>query len=179
MTGHQTYYLFFIMDVYSRRILGWQAAQDLRATHSLKALQMAIGQRAGYDFDGLIHHSDRGGQYWANEYTELLDSHHIAISMCQSALENAHIERVHGTIKNAYLRHWDNDTLAKLKRNLNRAVKAYNQLKPHSSLKGLTPLAYEQALLQLPKSQRTKMNVFVSTQSKRQAILKDQLVLFY
>ena len=175
----QTYYLFFIMDVYSRRILGWHAAQDMRAVQNLKALKMALRQRRGQSLEGLIHHSDRGGQYVSDQYTQLLESHHIQISMCRSAYENAHIERVHGTIKNYYLKHWDNSTLTKLKRNLDRAVEAYNHHKPHSSLQGLTPVAYEQQLHQLPIDQRTKMNIFVSNDTKRQTILKNQLTLFY
>jgi putative transposase len=63
-------YTSFIIDAYSRFIVGWQASRSLRADLALDALEMAIWHRR--DLDGLIHHSDRGGQYLAIRYTERL-----------------------------------------------------------------------------------------------------------
>jgi len=63
-------YTSFIIDAYSRFIVGWQASRSLRTDLALNALEMAIWHRR--DLDGLIHHSDRGGQYLAIRYTERL-----------------------------------------------------------------------------------------------------------
>jgi len=63
-------YVAFIIDAFSRFIVGWQASRSLRADLALDALEMAIWQRK--DLDGLIHHSDRGSQYLAIRYTERL-----------------------------------------------------------------------------------------------------------
>jgi putative transposase len=66
-------YVAFIVDVFSRRVVGWQASRSLRTDLALDALNMAIWSRRGEDLDGLIHHSDRGVQYCAVRYTERLE----------------------------------------------------------------------------------------------------------
>lgn len=65
-------YVAFIIDVYSRRIVGWQASRSLRTDLALDALKMALWERRGQDLSALIHHSDRGVQYRAIRYTERL-----------------------------------------------------------------------------------------------------------
>lgn len=65
-------YTSFVMDLYSRRIVGWQVADHLRSDLALDALEMAIWSRRHDDLDGLIHHSDRGVQYTSIRYTERL-----------------------------------------------------------------------------------------------------------
>jgi putative transposase len=65
-------YTSFIMDLYSRRIVGWQVADNLRSDLALDALEMAIWARRHDDLHGLVHHSDRGVQYTAIRYTERL-----------------------------------------------------------------------------------------------------------
>lgn len=103
----QFFYLVFIMDVYTRRIVGYSVAENMRAENNVAALDMALRCRGKKDFAGtLIHHSDKGGQYAADAYTEMLEGHGIRISMCSEVYENTHIERVNGIIKNHYLRRW-------------------------------------------------------------------------
>ena len=65
-------YVAFIVDVFSRYVVGWQASRSLRTDLALDALEMAILARRGEHLDGLIHHSDRGVQYLAIRYTERL-----------------------------------------------------------------------------------------------------------
>jgi putative transposase len=65
-------YTAFIMDLFSRRIVGWQVADNLRAGLALDALEMAIFARRDEDLGGLVHHSDRGVQYTAIRYAERL-----------------------------------------------------------------------------------------------------------
>ena len=72
MTFSGWVYTSFIMDLYSRRIVGWQVADNLRSDLALDALEMAIWTRRHADLDGLVHHSDRGVQYTAIRYTERL-----------------------------------------------------------------------------------------------------------
>ena len=65
-------YVAFVIDVFSRHIVGWQVSRSLRADLALDALEMAIWARRGEKLDGLVHHSDRGVQYLAIRYTERL-----------------------------------------------------------------------------------------------------------
>ena len=76
-------YVSFITDAYSRRIVGWHASRSLRTDLALNALEQAIWERhrAGASLDGLIHHSDRGGQYLSIRYTERLAADDIVASV--------------------------------------------------------------------------------------------------
>jgi putative transposase len=65
-------YVAFIVDVYSRFVVGWQASRSLRADLALDALEMALWRRRAVALNGLVHHSDRGSQYLAIRYTERL-----------------------------------------------------------------------------------------------------------
>jgi putative transposase len=65
-------YAAFVMDLFSRRVLGWQVADHLRSGLALDALEMAIWVRRDEDLGGLVHHSDRGVQYTAIRYAERL-----------------------------------------------------------------------------------------------------------
>jgi transposase InsO family protein len=177
---NNTYYLFFMMDAYSRRIIGYAGADNLRATNASYALNMALKFRNIKDYKGqLIHHSDRGSQYIANEYTDLLEKTNIQMSMCQSALENAFVERVHGTIKNQYLVYRPINSLKSLVLWLKKDVYAYNHNRPHSSLKGMTPVEFENSLSTIPVSQRTKLPIFTINNEYIRNSNPNQLSLFY
>jgi putative transposase len=65
-------YVAFVIDVYSRFIVGWRVLNSMRTDLALDALEMAIWTRRKYDLNGLIHHSDRGVQYLSIRYTERL-----------------------------------------------------------------------------------------------------------
>ena len=66
-------YTSFVMDLFARRVLGWQVADHLRSDLALDALEMAIWARRNETIDGLVHHSDRGVQYTSIRYTERLE----------------------------------------------------------------------------------------------------------
>ena len=66
-------YTAFVMDLFARRILGWQVADNLRSDLAIDALEMAVWARRHESLDGLIHHSDRGVQYTAIRYTKRLE----------------------------------------------------------------------------------------------------------
>ena len=74
-------YFAFILDVFSRKIVGWQLASHMRRTLVLDALKMALGTRRGPHALELVHHSDRGSQYTSVDYTQTLDDHHVRMSV--------------------------------------------------------------------------------------------------
>ena len=135
----------------------------MRAESNLTALMMAFATRNHLHFDNkLIHHSDRGGQYIRHTYTNALEKQGVLISMCREVYENAHIERVNGTIKNQYLEYWKGQItdVKALKKCLDKAVNAYNSQRPHKSLSGLSPIQFEHQLLNVPTADRKIMTIF-------------------
>ena len=93
-------YAAFVVDVFSRRIVGWRVASSLRTDLALDALEQALHDRAG-DLSGLIHHSDRGSQYLSIRYTQRLASAAIAPSVGRrgDSYDNALAESVIGLYK--------------------------------------------------------------------------------
>jgi putative transposase len=155
------FYIVFIMDVYSRRIIGYSLADNMRAENNLVALKRALQLRGIKDYEqSLIHHSDKGTQYASDDYTSLLDQYGIRISMCTEVYENTHIERVNDTIKNQYLKRMEINNLKQLYRQLDNAVKAYNETRPHQSLNKMSPVQYEQYLKTIEIDKRKKMTIF-------------------
>lgn len=169
------YYVVLIMDVYSRRIIGYSIADNMRAENNVGALRMAINLRGISDYQNtLIHHSDRGAQYTSNDYTQILAEHNIRVSMCVDVLENAHSERVNGTIKNDYLKALNIKTQKKLFDILPTVIFNYNN-RHHSSLPRMTPIQYETYVKELNESQRVKMTLHSTVQN---VLNPDQLSLF-
>jgi transposase InsO family protein len=142
------YYLTFILDNYSRRILGHHASIK-RSTEqtSLLALQMAIKVRKKPFKEGIIFHSDGGGQYYDDIFLKLTKHYKFKNSMCEYAWENGKAERINGIIKNNYLIPWGTKTPSDLMKNIDRAVKLYNEDKPHIGLGKLSPIGFDKNLL--------------------------------
>lgn len=164
--GEKTYYIVLIMDVYSRRIVGYSVADNMRAEQNVKALEMALNLRGINNYKNeLIHHSDKGSQYISNEYTDLLNDFGIQISMCNIVYENAHIERVNGIIKNQYLHHWKITGFMQLSKKLENAVWAYNYEKPHSKLGKLSPVEFEESLKELSIEKREELIIYTHSQN--------------
>ena len=94
-------YVAFIIDAFSRRIVGWQVSTSLRATLVMDALEMAIWSRGGEDLSGLVHHSDRGVQYLSIKYTERLAEVGAITSVGSKgdSYDNALAETVNGLFK--------------------------------------------------------------------------------
>ena len=160
------YYLTFIEDVYSRRILGYVAYPNLKAEANCIAMNMALKVRSGSDLRGLIHHSDRGSQYVSNIYLKILSDNKIAVSLCESVFENTHVERINGIIKNEYLQNQSIKTFEKLKRKLNVAVKLYNEDRPHWSLDCKSPCAFEKDLLDVKLDDRKILKIYSVPEKK-------------
>lgn len=166
----QFYYLVVIMDVYSRRIVGYSLADNMRAENNFNALKMAFHLRGQDHYQGqLIHHSDKGAQYASDTYTQTLEEYGVQISMCEQVYENTHIERVHETIKNQYLQRWIIKDPQELKQRVAEAILTYNTLRPHQSLSKMTPVQYEQHLQSVPLEKRIKMSIYTSQNKKEEA----------
>jgi len=136
--GH--YYISFITDAYSRKIVGYHVADTMEAIESATALKMAI-KTLKISAKGLIHHSDRGSQYCSSMYVNILKKEGIIISMTENGdpLENAIAERINGIIKGEYLFDYLIKTLLNAKEVLKSVVKLYNEDRPHSSIGNAVP----------------------------------------
>ena len=134
-------YLALITDAYSKKIVGYDVSQSLSVESSLKALEMAIGNKEVRDYP-LIHHSDRGLQYCSNDYQKLLNDNDISPSMTEKydPYENAIAERINGILKqefNIARSIKDFDIKKKL---IEDAIKVYNTKRPHLSNHMMTPI---------------------------------------
>jgi putative transposase len=140
-------YLAFVLDVYSRKVVGWSMANHLRSELVAAALEMAIGRRN--PSAGLIHHSDRGAQYTALSFGKKLEVAGIVPSMSRvgSALDNAISESFVSTLKSeigvsCY------PTRQAARASVFEFIELfYNRVRRHSSLDYLSPVEYEQAIV--------------------------------
>ena len=139
-------YLYLVTDDFSRKILGFNVSEDLRASSAVKALKIALRNMS--DIDNCIHHSDRGVQYCSKEYTTILHRKKIKISMTENSdpLENAVAERMNKTVKEEFTEEkqisFANFREAKIV--MSQIVKFYNDERPHRTLEYYTPsIAYQ------------------------------------
>ena len=138
------YYITFIIDAYSRYIIGYSVSKRLTTEQTtLPALQMAIKYRGESLPEGIIFHSDGGGQYYDKDFLALTKKHEFKNSMCEYAYENGKAERINGVIKNNYLKYREINSFEELVKNVDHCVSLYNTEKPHKSLKYKTPLQVE------------------------------------
>ena len=140
-------YLAVVLDLASRRVIGWAMRDSLEAELTLSALRMALAARK--PAPGLIHHSDRGVQYACDAYRELLAAHHIQASMSRTGdcWDNAVAESFFATLELELIarRTWRTHTEAR------QAIFAfietwYNRKRRHSTLHYLSPVQYEHQL---------------------------------
>lgn len=136
--GHE--YLSLITDYYSKKIVGYYLADNLKTESSLKALEMAIKSRK-YPDSKLIHHSDRGFQYCSDDYIAMLSNNNIQPSMTEvyDPYENAVAERVNGILKDEFdIGEGFTNHLQAVKE-IKYAIETYNTFRPHFSCEKLTP----------------------------------------
>ncbi|MFF4568003.1 IS3 family transposase [Streptomyces sp. NPDC001435] len=139
-------YAAFVLDVFSRTIVGWQAANHMRTELPLDALEMALWRRRIKKDSGLIHHSDRGSQYVSIRYTERLADIGAAASVGSVAdsYDNAMAEALNGTFKAELIemqgpwRDFD-----QVERAIFQWVTWYNEERLHSALGYVPPTEYE------------------------------------
>lgn len=137
-TDEGVHYLSLVTDAYSRKIMGHEVSNDMRAESVVKALRRAARQRKTRR--SLLHHSDRGLQYCSAIYQKELKRHGITPSMTDGydCYQNALAERVNGILKQEFLL-YKCRTLKELKSLVQESVDIYNRLRPHLSLDMKTP----------------------------------------
>jgi putative transposase len=143
-----TIYVSFVIDVFSRRIVGWRVSSSLRADLALDALEMAIWTRGSKMLNGLVHHSDRGVQYLAIRYTErLADAGAVrSVGSRGDSYDNALAESVVGLFKTELIRMrgpWR--TLEQVELAAAEWIDWYNNRRLHTSIGDLPPAEYEAA----------------------------------
>ena len=139
-------YLAVVMDLCSRRIVGWSMADHLRAQLATDALQMALGQRRPGQ---LLHHSDRGVQYACGDYRAVLERYQITCSMSRAGncYDNAAVESFFGSFKSEWMYHEHYATHEQAKRSIFEYIEVfYYRQRRHSTLGYVSPVEYEAKL---------------------------------
>jgi putative transposase len=137
-------YLATVLDLYSRKIVGWAMCDHLRAELPLAALRTAISvQRPGA---GLIHHSDRGVQYASADYRKVMQSAGFIASMSRKAncYDNAPMESFFHTLKTELVHHRQYATRQEAKRDIFAYIEGfYNRTRRHSAIGYISPIEME------------------------------------
>lgn len=138
-------YLAVVLDLFSRRVVGWALADHMRTELVLNALQMALGRRRPPA--ELVHHSDRGSQYASNAYRAVLREHGIVCSMSRrgNCWDNAVVESFFATVKTELIHRRSWPTRRELTTGITEYIEVfYNRYRLHSFLAYRSPADYEE-----------------------------------
>jgi putative transposase len=141
-------YLAVVLDLFSRKVIGWALSEQIDSQLTLAALRMALEERG--PVEGCIHHSDRGVQYACHAYVEELEAAKMRISMARKGnpYDNAAAESFMKTLKCEEVYLWDYQSVEDVKGRIPYFLQeVYNQKRLHSALGYLTPQEFEQAEL--------------------------------
>lgn len=141
-------YLAVILDLFSRKVVGWALSMSLHHDLTLEALKMALEARNPPE--GCIHHSDRGVQYACNEYMRLLESWELRVSMSRrgNPYDNAFAESFMKTLKHEEVSLWEYETMADVVERIPYFIEeVYNKKRLHSSIGYMPPEEYEQLMI--------------------------------
>jgi putative transposase len=137
-------YLAVVLDLFSRKVVGWEMSGELTADLVEQALRMALYQRQ--PGPELLHHSDRGSQYASHQIQAILKAHRILVSMSRkgNCYDNAVMESFFSTLKNEWVHHQKYETRAQARRDLFEYIEGfYNTVRLHSTLGFLSPDDFE------------------------------------
>ena len=143
-------YLAAIVDVFSRKCIGWSLGDEIDSHLVLVALKMALEKRKVFGFSGLVHHSDRGVQYASDAYVQKLTDIGIRISMSRSGnpYDNAFAESFNKTVKveEVYINEYE--TFEEAYKNIKQFIElVYNKKRLHSSIGYVPPEEFEREVL--------------------------------
>jgi putative transposase len=137
-------YVAVVLDLYSRRVIGWSMGSNCKEDLTLSALQMALEQRGPKP--GLLHHSDRGVHYAGQRYQQLLRSHGVRSSMSRPGMcqDNAVVESFFSSLKNEMTLHERYETREQARAAVFDYIEVfYNRERQHSHVGGISPVQYE------------------------------------
>jgi transposase InsO family protein len=137
-------YVAGVLDLFSRKIVGWDMSSQIDATLVERALRMALYQRQ--PGKGLLHHSDRGVQYASHQIRDILAANQIQVSMSGkgNCYDNAVIESFWGTLKNEWVHHQKYKTRSQARTDIFGYIEGfYNTVRLHSTLGYLSPSEFE------------------------------------
>lgn len=143
-------YLAAIIDIFSRKCVGWDLGRRIDAVLALNALIMAISERKPMGFDELVHHSDQGVQYASHEYVDMLENHGIRVSMSRrgNPYDNAFAESFMKTMKAEEVYMKEYRTFEEAYVNIKEFIEeVYNSKRLHSSIGYVPPNEFEAAVL--------------------------------
>ena len=146
-TGSGWLYLAVLLDLYSRRVVGWAMSERIDQQLVLDALNMAIRQCRPRP--GLIHHTDQGRQYWSTAYVEMLKKHGMLQSMSRigNCYDNAVAESFFSSLKNELVNHCSFKTREEARAAVFEYIEVfYNRQRRHQSLNYVSPAEYEQLI---------------------------------
>jgi putative transposase len=137
-------YLAVILDIFSRRVVGWALSKSIEHSLTVAALRMAIQTRK--PSPGIIHHSDRGVQYACEDYVEVLKANQFQISMSAAGnpYDNAFAESFMKTLKSEEVHLWEYESFADVVERIPQFLEAvYNRKRVHSGIQYLPPAEFE------------------------------------
>ena len=152
-------YLAAILDLYSRRIVGWAISKRIDTELCITALRMALETRSTH---GCIHHSDRGAQYASATYVALLRQYGLQISMSAKGnpYDNAFMESFYKTLKYEEVHLWNYETYDDVIERLPFFLEeVYNRKRLHSSIGYVPPAEFEDAVLNMKPADRPVLNL--------------------
>ncbi len=139
-------YLAVLLDLYSRRVIGWAMGDEHTQALSLVALRMALTQRRPPP--GVLHHSDQGSQYVGSLYREQLDRHGLVASMSRrgNPYDNAVVESFFSNLKNELIHHRSFASREEARAEIFDYIEIfYNRQRAHATLQYVSPVEYENA----------------------------------
>ncbi|MBT7046946.1 MAG: IS3 family transposase [Gammaproteobacteria bacterium] len=145
-TGEGWMYLAIVMDLYSRRIVGWAISKRMTTDLICKAMIMAYNLRKPPK--GLVFHSDRGSQYTSKRYRKLLDDYGVRASMGDvgTCYDNAVVERFFGSLKHDWIFKIAQSTREHMKKDVAAYMRYYNLERLHTKNGDKSPINYENSL---------------------------------
>lgn len=138
-------YLAVVMDLFSRRIVGWSMSDTIDSELVQSAMRLALADRR--PDVGLIHHSDRGVQYASGDFQKLLDDNNAVCSMSRkgNCWDNACVESFFGSLKNEWVKGKIYETFDDAKKDIFNYIEMfYNRKRRHASLGYVSPVVYEE-----------------------------------